>query len=67
VPGLSDITALGVGGSASCALSAQGRVWCWGDNEFGQVDPFAPDSGPIASPRARVAHQVVCPSDEELR
>lgn len=25
----------------SCAINADGEVWCWGGNEYGQVDPHA--------------------------
>lgn len=27
----------------SCAINADGEVWCWGGNEYGQVDPHADD------------------------
>lgn len=30
-------TAIRTGGEFACALSASGRVWCWGDNTFGQL------------------------------
>ncbi len=32
-----DATALTVGGQFSCALRADGTVWCWGGNAFGQL------------------------------
>ena len=30
-------TSIVVGGSQSCALTADGRAYCWGDGEFGQL------------------------------
>jgi len=38
IPGLPDapITALSTGGGHACAI-AQGDVWCWGNNQFGQL------------------------------
>ena len=37
VTGLTDVTAISVGGSSACALLTNGTVDCWGDNEFGQL------------------------------
>lgn len=38
VPGLpSDVIAIDAGRDSTCALTATGRVWCWGDNAFGQL------------------------------
>ncbi len=38
VSGLSEATAVGLGYRHTCAvLGPDGSVWCWGDNEFGQL------------------------------
>jgi lysophospholipase L1-like esterase len=38
VPGLGgDVTAVAAGVDSSCAVRAQARVLCWGDNDFGQL------------------------------
>ncbi len=38
IAGLAGVTGIGVGGNHSCALATQmGKVWCWGDNEDGQL------------------------------
>ncbi len=34
---LAEVTAIGVGGEHSCALRAGGAVWCWGENNDGEV------------------------------
>lgn len=40
VPNLENIIQVVAGGYCTCALDADGRVFCWGDNEFGCVgDP----------------------------
>ncbi|MEM9188679.1 MAG: hypothetical protein AAGF12_05860 [Myxococcota bacterium] len=31
------LTDIGVSGTLSCALHRDGRLWCWGSNEFGQL------------------------------
>jgi len=31
------VTQIAAGGSHSCAVDAAGRVYCWGDNSFGQI------------------------------
>lgn len=31
----------------SCAVNAEGEVWCWGNNDFGQVDPYAEEFGQL--------------------
>ena len=37
VAGLSDVTSVSAGGLHSCALVADGTVWCWGNNTDGQL------------------------------
>lgn len=37
VSGIENATQIGVGPGYSCALSSDLRVFCWGDNEFGQT------------------------------
>ena len=37
VYGLATATSIALGGLHSCALVADGKVMCWGDNEFGQL------------------------------
>lgn len=36
-PGMGTIRGLALGRAHSCALDDVGAVWCWGDDEFGQV------------------------------
>ncbi len=37
VPGLTGITQLDAGLLSTCAIGAQGRVWCWGDGSQGKL------------------------------
>ena len=37
VMGLPPLTSLSLGGAHSCALDENQAVWCWGDNEYGQL------------------------------
>lgn len=37
VPGLGPVTQLAAGDSHACALRADGRVVCWGSNEYGEL------------------------------
>lgn len=44
-------TAVASGGSHTCALSAEGVVYCWGDNSQGQVgQPLPPAPDPAVTP-----------------
>jgi len=36
-PGVGSVVSVSVGREHSCALTAAGDAWCWGNNEFGQV------------------------------
>ncbi len=55
VPGISGVIAVTSGGWHSCALRADGAVFCWGRNTHGQVgvgpDPRNPADGPGDDPR----------------
>ena len=37
VPGLNDVLALAAGAAHSCAIKLNGTVWCWGNNQYGQL------------------------------
>ncbi len=54
VDGLDDAVALALGDDFSCALDSSGVVWCWGENEDGQLgDDTVVDHGkpaPVAWP-----------------
>ena len=44
IAGQLQITAISVGDSVACALNAQGRAYCWGDNRYGQIGGGIPAS-----------------------
>lgn len=37
VPGLTGVEQLAADGDSTCALDREGGLWCWGDNEHGQL------------------------------
>ena len=41
-------TAIGAGGTHTCAMDNSGRVWCWGWDESGQLGRGEPSDGPTA-------------------
>jgi alpha-tubulin suppressor-like RCC1 family protein len=44
VDGVENATQIGVGPGYSCALTRDSRVFCWGDNEFGQTGNISHDT-----------------------
>lgn len=52
IPGLSDIIALSAGSDFSVALKADGTVYAWGINDYGQIGQGAVDSDAHATPQA---------------
>ena len=69
VKGISNASAIIVGGSHACAIVSGGHVWCWGDNGNGQlgdgrsshrhsVTPGAPDFSPVPVEVQGVTHAV---------
>src|SRR5262249_53300444 len=43
VSGVENATQIGVGPGYSCALTSDLRIFCWGDNEFGQTGNISHD------------------------
>jgi len=41
VPGLPPVSQIAVSGEHTCALGRDGSVWCWGDDQYGEVDGVA--------------------------
>lgn len=46
-----DVTAIAAGVRHACALTASGKVWCWGSNSFGELGNVSPpySSAPVAA------------------
>jgi alpha-tubulin suppressor-like RCC1 family protein len=61
VEGLDQVTGLALGNGFSCALRADGRVWCWGANDQGELGRGTVDDEthltpqPVVLPRKAVA------------
>jgi hypothetical protein len=52
VVGLEPAASVTVGGAFSCARTAAGAIWCWGDNHWGQLGSQGPST---ATPRLATA------------
>jgi alpha-tubulin suppressor-like RCC1 family protein len=50
VTGLTDVSAISVGGGHTCALLRDGTVSCWGMNDYGQIGNMAPTGLPTPMP-----------------
>jgi alpha-tubulin suppressor-like RCC1 family protein len=48
--GFTSITQITAGNAHTCALTASGAVWCWGDNTFGQLGIGAASTTPKLVP-----------------
>ena len=55
VPGVHDAVAIALGTSSSCALLADGKVQCWGDNTYGQLG-----NGTVTGPDTCTAFATPC-------
>ena len=51
IPGLTGVSVLVAGGHSICALTAAHKIYCWGDNDVGEIglDPLGPP-GPNNTP-----------------
>ncbi|WP_168210504.1 RCC1 domain-containing protein [Persicimonas caeni] len=64
VAGLTDVIEVAAGGANACARLRDGRVFCWGDNTFGQLRRHTPDyqndhePSPLENERADEAVQL---------
>ncbi len=45
-----DIVAISAASLHTCALSGTGEVWCWGDNQFGELGTGAPIGTSVSRP-----------------
>jgi alpha-tubulin suppressor-like RCC1 family protein len=55
VPGVTDATNVALGEGSSCALTARGAVYCWGQNRYGQLGDCTPDARTVAAAVAGLA------------
>ena len=46
VTGITDATAIAAGWSHACVLSGDGKVQCWGDNDYGELGDGTTDDSP---------------------
>jgi alpha-tubulin suppressor-like RCC1 family protein len=51
VPGLTDMSTVSGGSYAACAVRADGRAFCWGDSDVGEL-PVPPDTQPCRRGRS---------------
>jgi alpha-tubulin suppressor-like RCC1 family protein len=47
VRGLGRVVAIAAGGTAAYALEANGTVWAWGDDDYGQLGDAATTSSDV--------------------
>jgi alpha-tubulin suppressor-like RCC1 family protein len=50
----SGLSGLVVGGDHACAIEGDDSVWCWGNNDFGQLGAGGPGPTPVRT-------AVLCP------
>jgi alpha-tubulin suppressor-like RCC1 family protein len=50
VTGLTNVTAISTGYSSSCALRADGTVWCWGSNGYGEIGNGGASATTVSTP-----------------
>lgn len=50
VPGLSDIVSLAAGDADTCAVDGNGRAWCWGADDHGQIGDGSGPGAPVPTP-----------------
>ncbi|MEU7907622.1 fibronectin type III domain-containing protein [Actinoplanes sp. NPDC049118] len=50
VPGLTDVVTVGAGHDNTCAVTENGRAWCWGADDHGQIGDGSGPGAPVPSP-----------------
>jgi hypothetical protein len=58
VPGVENVVALTTGSTHACALTKDGRVWCWGFNDAGQLGRGTVDEDSRQHPPGLVASAI---------